>query len=113
MNLAACKVPNEPCLDCSEKKLAVLGSLSCTLDIIKDPLYFCSRKISVNKKSGVLTDIIAESLLLELFAKLGGTAALPNDGIVYRLTRLLIPYNCCLTLICYTYSRDFLNIKIT
>ena len=113
MNLAARQIPNEPCFNRSEKKLAVLGSLSCTLNIVKNPFDFCAGEICVDKKSRMFTDIVAEAFFFELFTKLGGTAALPNDSVVYRLAGLLIPYNCCFTLICYTYTGNIINVKIT
>ena len=70
MNLTTGQIPNKPCFNRSEKKLTVLGSLSCTLDIIKNPFDFCTRKIGVDKKSRMLTDVIAESLFFELLTKL-------------------------------------------
>ena len=60
----------------------------------------------------MLTDIISEPLLLEMLAKFCCSAALPNNSIIYRLTGFLIPNYRCFTLIGYTDSCDFLNVKI-
>ena len=112
MNLAAGEIPDKPCFNRSEKKLAFLGSLSCALNIVEDPFDLCSRKICVYKQSRMLTDIVAESLVLELFAKLGGTAALPYNSVIYRLARILIPDNRSFSLICNSYAGDLFNVKI-
>lgn len=111
MNLAACQIPYKPCFDRAEKKLAVLGSFSRSFNIVEYPFDFCAGKVCVDKKTCMLTDIVAETFLLEPFAQLGGAAALPHYSVVYRLTGLLVPYNSGLTLIGYAYAGDFLTSK--
>ena len=91
MGFAAGEIPNEPRIDVAEQQFAALGTLSCTLDVIEDPLDLGAGKICVDEKSRLITNIIAESLGYESIADGRSSSALPDYGVIHRFARFFIP----------------------
>jgi len=72
--------------------------------VIKYPLDLGARKIGVQYKACFPLERILITPFLEIVADIGGTPALPDNGIVDRLPRLFVPKDCGLTLVCYAYG---------
>ena len=99
MHLASGQIPDKPSVDVSEKKLAFFGQSSCFGNIIQNPLYLGSRKISVYYQAGFFSDRIGEAFFFKSIADIGGSAALPNYGIINGTACLFVPDNGCFPLV--------------
>ena len=99
VHLALGKVPHEPCVDVAKEELALFRLCPRTGYIFQNPADFCAGKIGVNDEAGFFLDFFVKALCFKGVAVLGGTAALPNDGIVHRLAGIFFPHNRRLTLV--------------
>ena len=114
MNSSAGKIPDKPRFNSSEKELSGLGKSLYAGNIIKNPLDFCCGKVSVNDEAGVSGDVIAQFLVLfNFFAHIGGSSALPNNGVVNGLARCSVPKNGCFALIGDADTGDILSVNLT
>lgn len=104
MRLAAGKIPYEPGVYVSEQQLAALGLFACTVYIVEYPLDLRAGKVRVDEKSGLIADVITDALCLEFIADRCCSSALPDDGVIYGLSGILVPDDCRLALICYAYT---------
>ena len=91
MDFSACKLPDKPAVDCTEKKLAALRHCTRALDIIKNPFYLCTGEIRVDNKACFMMELILKSLELQIFADIRRLTRLPYDGIVHRTSCFLFP----------------------
>ena len=61
--------------------------------MIQDPFDLGAGEIGVDQKTGGLADVVGETALYQVFADIGCTAALPNDGVGDGLAGVLFPYD--------------------
>ena len=99
MDSALCKFPDKPCFNRSEKKPSGFRLFSCPRNMIENPFQFGCAEIRIDQKPGLFPDFLAVSLCLEAVAVFCGSPALPYDGMINRLSRILIPDNGGLSLI--------------
>ena len=111
MSLTARQVPDKPCVDSTEEKVSRLGFFLCALNVIKNPLNLRCAEICVNKKSRSLLDVFFKTVLFKLLAVFRSSSALPNDSVINRLARMLVPYDSGLSLICNADTRNFLRVN--
>ena len=100
---AAGEVPQQPAIDGAEEQVACLSTLAGTFDVIEDPLHLRSRRVGVDEKSGAAAPLFWSFLTREFLTDSGGTGVLPDNGVVDRLTGVLIPHHGGLTLVGDTY----------
>ena len=99
MNLSAGQIPDEPSVNGSEKQIAAFCECLRFGDILQNPADFCCGEIGINQKPCFFADFFGVALLLQRITIGCGSSALPDNGIINRLSWLLIPDNCCLPLI--------------
>ena len=99
VNPSFCQFPDQPGLHCTEKKFAAFRAFPCSGNIVQDPFDLCGGKISVDHKSGFLTERLCQSFLFQRITVFRCPSALPYDCVIDRLAGLLIPYNGSLTLV--------------
>ena len=91
MRLAAREFPDQPGIDRTEDELALLCSLLCTLDMVEDPADLRAGEIRIDRQARLVANLIHEPLGLERLGDRCGLAGLPDDGVVDRTARLLVP----------------------
>ena len=91
MRLAARELPDQPGIDRTEDELALLCSLLCTLDMVEDPADLRAGEIRIDRQARLVANLIHESLGLECRGDRCRLAGLPDDGVVDRTARLLVP----------------------
>ena len=99
MNPTLAELVHQPGVDRAEEQVAVLRALTRTGNVLQDPAHLRRREVRVDDKTGFLAKGVREALLLELIRIVGGAAALPDDGVVHRLTGHAIPDDGRLTLV--------------
>ena len=112
MRAPAGQLPDEPGIHRAEEQTAFLGHLAGIRHIVQDPLDLGAGKIGIDEEASVLADVVLQALALELLAQGGGTAALPNNGIVDGAAGFLIPHDGGLALVGDADGRDFLRLDI-
>ena len=68
MNLAAGQFPDQPGLHRPEQQLSRFGLLPCVWHMVQDPFQLGGRKISVDHKAGLLTELLGQAAGLQLVA---------------------------------------------
>ena len=91
MDFAAGQVPYEPGIHRAEKQLSAAGFFTCAINIIQYPFYFCCGEIGVYDKPCFIAEKLFKSLVGKSGARIGCTPALPDDGVVYRLSCGFVP----------------------
>src|SRR4029450_13347356 len=91
MNRASGKPVDQPAVDRSKCKLAAAGARTRARHIVECPRHFRSRKVGVSDKNGLSTNYSLKTVLLQPVADWGGSAALPDNGIVNRQTGAAVP----------------------
>ena len=91
MDLAAGELPDEPGLHGAEEELPLLRPLPGPRDIVQDPFQLGAGEVGVHHQAGFLPDGVGVAGGLELVAVGAGAAALPDDGVAYRLAGGLVP----------------------
>ena len=88
---AAGELPQQPGIHCAKKQPALVRQPPRFGDMVQNPANFGSGKIAVDQQAGFLADHRLQPLGLQRFAVLRCAAALPNNGVIKRLARLLVP----------------------
>ena len=91
--------PDQPGLHGSKQQVSPLCPFSGSLYMIQDPFYLGSGKICVDHKPRFLLKCLGKTFFFQTVTIFRGPSALPYNGIVYRLSGILIPYNRRLSLI--------------
>ena len=99
MRFAAREFPDQPSIDRTEDELALLCSLLCALNMVENPADLRAGEIGIDRQARLVADLIHESLGLERLGDRCGLARLPDDGVVDRTARLLVPDNGRLALV--------------
>ena len=97
--VSAGQVPHQPTVHCAEAKLSLLGTLTGSRYILKDPAYLRSGEISVDDEAGLAADHIRHSRGLERVAIFRSPSILPHDGIINRFSCLGVPHDSGLALV--------------
>ena len=93
------QIPDQPGIYRTEKQFSPLCPFSDTGYIIQDPGNLGSTEISIRDQAGLLPDDFVKTVFFQFLDHIGGPAALPYNGIVYRFPGIFIPENRSLTLI--------------
>ena len=112
MRAPAGQLPDEPGIHRAEEQTAFLGHLAGIRHIVQDPLDLGAGKIGIDEEARVLADVVLQALALELLAKGGGAAALPDNGIVDGAAGFLIPHDGGFPLIGDADGGNFLRVDI-
>ena len=67
--------------------------------LCKSGSHAAGRKIGIRNKTGPLLDCCLVTLVYQFLTECGTSAALPHDGRIYRLARILVPNNHSFTLV--------------
>ena len=90
-NVLAGELPDEPGLHRAEQHLPPLRPLADARDVVQYPADLAAGEIGVDQQARGGLDALVQSLPLQVLAQLRRPAALPDDGVVYRLARGLVP----------------------
>ncbi len=99
MNSAARELPDQPRIDRAECQPSLLGQLARARDMIEQPSHFRPRKICVEHKAGQLLKLVGKPVTPQTVAIISRAPALPDYGVVNRLSRLPVPDDSGLALI--------------
>ncbi len=100
MNRPLGKIPDQPAVHRTEQQLTRLGPRSDSGHVLQNPSDLGRAEISIRNQSRLLPYLPVKAVLLQLFDHIRGAAALPNDGIIYRLPRVFIPEDGGFPLVC-------------
>ena len=89
--LAACELPDQPCIDRAKGQFAPQGLSACTGNVVQQPAQLGGRKIRVQPQAGALLYQRLSALLSPLLAHRLGAPILPDDGVVQRQTGSAVP----------------------
>ena len=104
--------PHQPGIDGTKQQLAAFGAFAGAFNVVEDPFYLGAGEVRVNHQAGVVTDVLFQAVTLELFADVGGAAALPDDGVVNRFAGLFFPDDGGFTLVGDADTGDLIGINI-
>ena len=102
MYFALGQLEDQPGINSTEGQFALLCSLADTGDIVQDPAELGAGEIGVKYKAGFVVCAVGDIRIFrhQLVLHVRGSAALPDDGMVNRLTGLAIPHNNSFSLVC-------------
>ena len=109
MYLTACQVPDEPCVDGTEKQVAAVSQFFCFGYILQDPSDFCAGEISIDEEACFFSDLFCPACFFQGVAVRGSSSALPDDGIMYGSAVAFVPQDGCFSLVCDTDSGDIFS----
>ena len=92
VHAAAGEPPEQETVDGAKGELTVFGTGSGAFHMVEDPGEFGGRKIGIEQQSGAVTNLAFAPIRAQLCAKTGGTAILPDDGVVDGCAGLPVPY---------------------
>ena len=91
MDPSAGEPPDKPGFHRAKKQLAPLGPAPGALHIVQNPFELGGGKVGVDNQTGFPADGIGQASLLQAVAIFRGPAALPDNGIAYRLSGSFVP----------------------
>ena len=91
VDLSARQLPDEPCFHRAKQQFARFGLFARPRHIVEDPLQLGGREIGVDDKAGLFAELLGQAARLQFVAVSTGAAALPDDGVIDRFPRLLVP----------------------
>src|SRR5690606_4830149 len=94
------------------EQLALLRPPARTLHVIEDPRHLGAREIGVEQQAGLFREFRLQPLFPELLAEGGGAAVLPDDGVVDRAARGLVPDHRGLALVGDADGRDVGSLQL-
>lgn len=89
--LAAGQVPDQPAIDGSKGQLSVFGLLAKAGIVLKKPLQFGGRKVSIGTQSGFFLNFLLMALAPQFCAQAFAATVLPDNGPIYRLAAAAVP----------------------
>ena len=93
MYAAARQLPDEPGIDGAKQKLSPLRARPRARHVFKNPAQLCAGKIGVDYQPRFFPNRLRQPPRAQLVAVFRGAAALPDDGVVYRLSRGPVPHH--------------------
>ena len=109
VGFATGQVPDEPGIDRAEQQVALLRLFPRAGHVLQDPADLRAGEIRVDLQAGLGADLILP-LRLQALAVVRRSAALPDDGVVYGQSRILIPDDRRLSLVRDADGRDLLRL---
>ena len=101
------ETPDEPRFHRAEKQLAALGALPRAGNVVEQPFELRAGEVGIDDQTRLLRDRLRHARrFLELVADSRRAAALPDDGVVHRLTGRLVPQDRRLALVRDADARD-------
>ena len=94
MDFAAGELPDQPGVNGTEEQLAGIGPLSGPGHIVQQPFDLGAGEIGVRLQAGLMTDGVAIAPLHQVVNDIGGTAALPDDGVGNGFPGRFVPDDC-------------------
>ena len=102
MNLPPGQLPDQPGSHGTEENISLFCPFPDTGHIFQNPPDFGAGKIGIDDKAGFAADGIHQPFRCQSIAVVGSPAALPDNGVVYRLAGALIPTDCGFPLVGYS-----------
>ena len=99
VDVAVRQLPDQPGVDRAEQQLASLRPLARAGHVVQQPFDLRAGEIRVRHKARLGADLVAPACLDDPVDDIGGTAALPDDGVCNRLAGGLVPDHGGLTLV--------------
>ena len=93
MYLTARQIPDQPAVHGAAEQLPGLGPAAQVRRLVQHPPQLGTGKIGINEQSGPLIDQVSQPFGLEPLTQLRRPAALPDNGVAYRLARFPVPQN--------------------
>ena len=112
MDLAAGQVPDQPGVDGTEGQLAPLGPLTGAGNVVQQPCDLGAGEVGIGHQTGLAADHIAVACGHQLVDHVGGTAALPDDGVEDGFAGGAVPDHGSLTLVGDTDGGDAVGFHI-
>ncbi len=110
MHPAAGEFPDEPGVHGAEEKLPQFRLLPGMGDVVQDPFDFRGGEVGVHQKPRPFPDKAGEYLILfQFLAEFRCPAALPDNGVAYGPSGVLVPDDGGLPLVGDAHSRDLLR----
>ena len=109
MHLAVGQLPQQPGVHRAEQQLAAVRQLTRSLHIVEDPFDFGAAEIGVELQTRFLRDQLRTALSFQRVAEVGSAAALPDDRVINRLARPLVPDDRGLALIRHADAGDLVG----
>src|SRR5690606_29083274 len=103
---AAREVPQRPRVGVAEQHVAGLRLLARTLDVVEDPLDLRAREVRGERQADDRLVLVGAVRAAQLVDDLLGARVLPDDGVVHRLARGLVPHDGRLALVGDADRRD-------
>src|ERR1019366_3958818 len=85
------QLPQQPRVYGAESQTVRIGQLASIWHVIQNPGNFASGEVSIDKQAGALLYQLFMALCFELCTEYGGTAILPDDGVINRLAGCAVP----------------------
>ena len=99
MDRAAGQLPHQPAVHGAEKELSCFRPIHGSRYMVQNPLDFRGGKIGIGDQAGGFPDVLPQAPGNQAVHNIGGPPALPDNGIVHRLSRLFVPDNGSLPLV--------------
>ena len=99
MSRAVSQFPNQPGINSTKEQFALFSSFLRTFYMVQNPANLGSREVSVNNQTSLFVEFFYVALAFQLFSQRSSLARLPNDSIIDRKSRILIPDDSCFTLV--------------
>ena len=99
MHLAARQPPQQEALDRARGQRALVGGGAAARHVLQDPGDLGAGEIGIEQQAGLVRHHLLVPGLLQVTAEPGGTAVLPDDGVVHRLAGRAIPHHGRLALV--------------
>jgi len=87
------QVPDEEAVDVSEQQVARFGGGTGASDIVQYPADLQAAEIGGQRQTGLRAKAILAAIGGEFRDRIGNPRVLPDDGVVNRLARHLVPQN--------------------
>ena len=100
MDLPPGQLPDEPGLHGSEKKLSPFCPLPHAGHLIQNPFQLRRRKVSIDDKACLLAETLRQSFFHQGITISRGSPALPDNGVIDRLSGIFVPDDGRLSLVC-------------
>ena len=112
MDTALSHFPDKPRINRTKQQFTTTRTLARAFHMVEDPLHFGAREVRVNHQTGVVTNVLFHAIAFEMLADLGGTTALPDNGVIDRLAGFFFPDNSGFTLVRNTDSCNLIGTDI-
>src|SRR5690554_4007809 len=110
--LAPGQFPNQPAVYGAKTYISLFCFFPSPRDIVQYPLDFGAGKISIYDQPSFVVDHFRQALFFQLVTISGGSAVLPDNGIVKGVAGLSVPEDGGFPLVGYSYSGNLARFQI-